>query len=105
MERKAWTGSIKPGCIDEYVKRHDEIWPEMVAALKEAGIENYTIFRNGLQLFGYYECVHGIAYAQRVQAESPVVQRWNAYMKDILILERDPETGASVQLIPVFRLD
>ena len=105
MERKAWTGMIKPGCIDEYIKRHDEIWPEMVALLKEAGIVNYTIFRNGLQLFGYYECTKGVEYADRVQAESPIVDRWNEYMKDILELVMDPETGSQPNLIPVFRMD
>ena len=105
MERKAWTGMIKPGCIDEYIKRHDEIWPEMVALLKEAGIVNYTIFRNGLQLFGYYECTKGVEYADRVQAESPIVDRWNEYMKDILIMEMDPETGAQPMLKKVFEMD
>ena len=105
MERKAWTGMIKPGCIDEYIKRHDEIWPEMVAVLKEAGIVNYSIFRNGLQLFGYYECTKCNEFADRVQAESPVVDRWNEYMKDILELVMDPETGAQPKLVQVFRLD
>ena len=47
MERMAWVGRIKPGCFAEYVKRHDEIWPEMKALLKKAGICNYSIFANG----------------------------------------------------------
>lgn len=105
MERMAWKGRIKPGCEAEYRKRHDEIWPEMVQVLKEAGICNYTIFANGNELFGYYECEKGIAFAERTQAESPVVDRWNEYMKDILELEMDPETGAQPKLTPVFRLD
>lgn len=105
MERLAWKGRIKPGCKSEYIKRHDEIWPEMVEVLKSAGICNYTIFANGDELFGYYECEKGIAYAEKVQAESPVVLRWNEYMKDILELEMDPETGAQPKLMAVFRLD
>lgn len=105
MERLAWKGRIKPGCEAEYVKRHDEIWPEMVEVLKSAGICNYTIFANGNELFGYYECEKGVAFAEKVQAESPVVDRWNEYMEDILELEMDPETGAQPKLKPVFRLD
>lgn len=105
MERMAWKGRIKPGCKAEYVRRHKEIWPEMVEVLKSAGICNYTIFANGDELFGYYECEKGIAAAEKVQAESPVVDRWNEYMKDILELEMDPETGAQPKLEPVFRLD
>ena len=105
MERVAWKGKIKPGQKAEYIRRHDEIWPEMVRALKDAGIRNYTIFSNGNELFGYYECEKGRAFAQQAQAGSPVVHRWNAYMKDVLELEMDPETGAQPALETVFRLD
>lgn len=105
MERMAWRGRIKPGCKAEYIRRHKEIWPEMVAVLKEAGICNYTIFANGDELFGYYECEKGIAYAEETQARSPVVDRWNTYMADILELEMDPKTGAQPKLEPVFRME
>lgn len=105
MERLAWKGRIKPGCEAEYRRRHDEIWPEMVEVLKTAGICNYTIFLTGEELFGYYECEKGVTYAEKVQAESLVVLRWNEYMKDILELEMDPETGAQPKLKEVFRLD
>lgn len=105
MERMAWKGRIKPGCRAEYIRRHNEIWPEMKALLKSAGICNYTIFASGLELFGYYECEKGVQFAERTQAQSPVVDRWNAYMKDILELEMDPATGAQPKLEPVFRLD
>ena len=47
----------------------------------------------------------GVAYAEKVQAESPIVDRWNEYMKDILELEMDPVTGAQPKLEQVFRLD
>ena len=66
---------------------------------------NYTIFADGEELFGYYECEKGIEFAERTQAESAVVDRWNEYMADILELEMDPETGAQPKLEPVFRLD
>lgn len=105
MERMAWKGRIRPGCKAEYSRRHDAIWPEMKALLKEAGICNYTIFANGEELFGYYECEKGIAFAEKTQADSPIVDRWNAYMADILELEMDPQTGAQPKLEPVFRLD
>ena len=82
-----------------------EIWPEMVKVLKDAGICNYSIFYCNDELFGYYECEKGVAYAEKVQAESPVVDRWNAYMKDILELEMDPVTGAQPKLEQVFRLN
>ncbi len=104
MERYAWKGRIKPGMREEYVRRHDLIWPELADVLKEAGICNYTIWNTGDELFGYYECEKGADYAARIQAESPVVDRWNAYMKDVLDLEMDPVTGAQPRLSQVFYL-
>ena len=44
----------------------------------------------------------GIEYAAKVQRESSVVEKWNEYMKDILIMELDPVTGAQPQLKKVF---
>ena len=102
MEKYAWKGRIAEGKLDEYVKRHDEIWDEMKEALDSAGIRNYTIWNTGDEVFGYYECENGVDYAAKVQGESPVVARWNEYMKDILILEFDPETNTVPPLKKVF---
>ena len=105
MERYAWKGHVLNGQLEEYKRRHDEIWPEMKELLKSAGICNYSIWNVGDELFGYYECEKGIEFAAKTQVESPVVARWNEYMKDILALEMDPETGAQAKLVEVFRLD
>lgn len=105
MERYAWKAAVRDGMIDEYRRRHAEIWPEMVQVLKEAGISNYTIWNSGNELFGYYECEKGAEYAAKVQAESPVVARWNDYMQDILLMEMDPKTGAQPLLRQVFLLE
>lgn len=101
MERFMWIAKVKPGMLDEYIRRHDEIWPEMTAVLNEAGIHNYSIWNAGDQVIGYYEC-ESIDYAAKVQSESEVVDRWNEYMKDVMEMEFDPETGTSVLLKQVF---
>ena len=88
MEKCTWKATLLPGMQAEYVRRHDEIWPEMRETLARAGIVNYTIWRCGNELFGYYECEKGAAYAAKVQAESPV--------------DFDPETGTAVALEKVF---
>jgi len=105
VDRIAWRGRIINGQKAEYARRHDEIWPEMLELLKSAGIRNYTIFCSGDELFGYYECEKGAAFAQAAQAKSPVVDRWNVYMKDVLELEMDPLTGAQPEMETVFRMD
>ena len=50
----------------------------------------------------YYKCELGIEYAAKVQRESDVVKRWDEYMKDILVMEMDSETGAQPLLRKVF---
>ena len=101
MERFAWKARLLPGKLEEYIKRHDAIWPEMSAVLTLAGIRNYTIWTDKENLFGYYECL-SLAEAAGIQAQSPVVARWNEYMKDVMVMDFDPETGTSVQLRQVF---
>ena len=102
MQRYAWKAKILPGMREEYVRRHDEIWPGMLSLLREAGIRNYSIWLTGDELFGYYECALGAEYAARVQRESPIVDKWNAYMKDVMAMEMDPETGAQPLMAEVF---
>lgn len=103
MEKYAWKATVKPGCLEEYIRRHDNIWPELQEVLVSAGIVNYSIWNVGNELFGYYECEKGAAYAAKVQAESEVVDRWNEYMKDVMVMEMDPETGTQPRLQQVFR--
>ena len=91
MERYAWKAQVLDGQLEEYKRRHAALWPELKAVLKEAGISNYTIWNVGNDLFGYYECEKG-------------VDRWNAYMKDVMVMEMDPCTGAQPRLEQVFFL-
>lgn len=105
MERYAWRAKVIEGKLDEYIKRHNNIWPELSALLKQAGIKNYTIWYNDGDLFGYYECEKGMDYATSVQAQSPIVDKWNEYMKDVMFMEMDPITGAQPKMQQVFLLD
>ncbi|HXK72874.1 MAG TPA: L-rhamnose mutarotase [Clostridia bacterium] len=105
MERYAWRAKVIEGKLDEYIKRHNEIWPELADLLKKAGIRNYTIWYNNNDLFGYYECEKGVEYAARIQAQSPIVDRWNEYMKDVMVMEMDPVTKAQPLMEQVFLLE
>ncbi|MDY3278996.1 MAG: L-rhamnose mutarotase [Eubacteriales bacterium] len=105
MDRYAWKAMLKPGMKEEYKRRHDAIWPEMVALLKAAGIRNYTIWNVGDELFGYYECEKGLDYAASVQAESPIVDKWNQYMDDVMTMPLDPDTGVQPKLERMFFLE
>jgi L-rhamnose mutarotase len=104
MERFAWKATIHEGKLKEYEKRHDKIWPEMKRLLKEAGICNYSIWSVGNEVFGYFECEKGVAYAEKYQADSPIVTKWNEYMKDVMTMDIDPVTGAQPKMRKVFYL-
>lgn len=100
--------SPKPCCDDGIkrgeIRRHNEIWKELVAVLKAAGIENYSIWLVGNELFGYYECSKGIDFAGKTQSDSPIVKKWNEYMKDVMDMPIDERTGAQPLLEQVFYL-
>ncbi|MCT8158701.1 L-rhamnose mutarotase [Pseudoruegeria sp. SHC-113] len=103
MEKFAFRMRLNPGCEVEYKKRHDEIWPELVALLQEAGISDYSIHldeETGL-LFGvlWREGSHGMD----ALPDHPVMQRWWAHMADLMEVKPDNEPVA-VPLPTVFHM-
>lgn len=57
MIRKAFVLQLKPGCQQEYKRRHNTIWPELQQVLREHGVHSYSIFLDSTtdRLFGYVE--------------------------------------------------
>ncbi len=104
MQRIAFLMQITPGAEAEYQRRHEQVWPEMLAELKAAGCHNYSIFRDGLQLIAYLE-VEDLDRYRSYLATSKVAARWEAYMSDILIRQIDPSTSFPPLLPEVFHLD
>ncbi len=105
MQRIAFLISLKPGADPvEYKRRHDEIWPEMLDALRGAGIRNYSIFRHGEQLFAYCE-VEEFARMLRTLADDPVNARWQEYMAPMIGFDLDPATGFPSLLPEMFHMD
>ncbi len=102
MEKYAWKALLIEGKLEEYKRRHREIWPEMKAVLEKSGIRNYSIWIVGNEIFGYYECENGADFAAAAQKNSEVVDRWNEYMKDVMYMEMDPVTGAQPKLEQVW---
>ena len=104
MGAHAWVLKVRPGYEDEYKRRHDELWPEMDAALRAAGITSYTIFRHGLTLFGYFE-TDDLAATIAALKDDPVNARWAAYMAPIMEIDIDPATGFPFLLPKQWSLD
>jgi L-rhamnose mutarotase len=95
---------IKPGSEEEYRRRHQQVWPELLADLKQAGCSRYSIYMQGLDLFAYME-VEDFQRFLSLMAESSASEHWEEYMSDILIRETDPATGFPFVLPEVFHLD
>lgn len=89
MTRVAERFRLKPGMREEYIRRHDNLWPEMAEAMRAAGIRNYSIWLSGTDLFGYYE-VEDAERSRRLALASPVVRRWNEMMQDIISFDQLP---------------
>lgn len=101
-QRSAFVLRVRPDKLDEYVEAHRSVWPEMLAALRSSGIRNYTIFRNGNEMFGYFECDDLGAAAAYMEAQ-PVNARWQDAMAGLLEA-RVPNSGPAA-LEEIFRLD
>lgn len=88
--------------VDDYVEVHKDVWPEMLAALKAAGIRNYTIFRQGELMFGYFEG-DDLESARKYLASQEVCTRWQDAIGELL--EERQRDGGPPPLEEVFRLD
>ena len=92
MASYAWVLEVRPGYEDEYKKRHDEIWPEMLQALRAAGIRNYKIFRHGLTLFGYFE-TDNLEKTREHLGNCATNAKWGKWMSPIMRIELDEATN------------
>lgn len=104
MQRKAWLMKLKPGFEAEYKRRHDAIWPDLVKALKDAGVSDYSIFlddRTG-RLFAVQKLADG--HTADDLPSHPAVQRWWAYMADIMETHPD-HSPVCLPVNEVFHLD
>ncbi|GAB2805659.1 L-rhamnose mutarotase [Lentzea nigeriaca] len=102
--RICFTLRVRPDRIDEYRARHREVWPEMRAALSEAGWRNYSLFlaEDGL-LIGYLECDDFDA-ALAEMARTEVNARWQAEMAEFFVGDGNPDERMR-PLDEVFHLD
>ncbi|QHQ35909.1 L-rhamnose mutarotase [Algicella marina] len=100
-ERYAFRMRLNAGCEAEYTRRHDEIWPELAALLRQAGVSDYSIWldRETLCLFGILTRAEG--HGMDDLPAHPVMQRWWAHMADIMEVEAD-NAPVAVPLVRVF---
>jgi L-rhamnose mutarotase len=103
-KRMAFKMKLNPGMLEEYKKRHDDLWPELHKLLKDSGLSEYSIF---------FDEETNILFAFQKQAgdkgsqdlgKTDIVKKWWKYMADIM--ETNPDNSpVSRELVEVFYMD
>jgi L-rhamnose mutarotase len=104
MLRKAFRMSVHAGREEEYEHRHNPIWPELEALLREHGVLSYSIFLDPdtRDLFGYVEVEDEARW--NAIASSPICRRWWTSMRELMPSHPD-HSPVSRELREVFHLD
>ncbi len=96
MEIASFVLKIREEDREEYIKRHEAVYPELLQAFVEAGVKKYSIFLHGGTLFAYMEAENfeeAMAYIGR----QPSNTRWQEFMSDLLVMH---ENGSAIKVIP-----
>jgi L-rhamnose mutarotase len=103
-ERHVFRMKLFPGMKAEYIKRHDEIWPELVDLLHKAGVSDYDIWldEETSQLIGILTRTD--EHTMDALPLDPIMQRWWAHMRDIM--DSNPDNSpVAAPLTRVFHMD
>jgi L-rhamnose mutarotase len=97
MQRICFHLRVRADRLEEYKRRHREVWPEMLEALRETGWRNYSLFlsEDGL-LTGYLEC-EDFEKSRSAMGERAVNARWQAEMAELFEAEGAPDE----QMLPI----
>ncbi|WP_445504130.1 L-rhamnose mutarotase [Microvirga sp. G4-2] len=88
-EKYAFKMQLNPGMEEEYRRRHDEIWPELVELLKNAGVEDYSIHLDRETNILFAVLWRPVSHNMADLPSHPVMKRWWAYMADIMATNPD----------------
>ncbi|WP_460042936.1 L-rhamnose mutarotase [Pseudomonas sp. S2_H01] len=103
MPVRAFRMNLNPGQAEEYRKRHDEIWPDLVDALRDAGVSDYRIFLDPDTLALFAVLTHDDEHRLDQLPALDVMQRWWRHMQSIMASHPDA-SPVSVELLPMFTL-
>lgn len=104
LERYAFRMRLYPGMAEEYRRRHDAIWPELVELLRKAGIGDYLIFLDPETNTLFAVLSRKTGHGMDALPSHPVMRRWWAAMADIMETHSDNEPVA-MPLQAMFHMD
>lgn len=103
MERLLFIMRIRPGQEAEYERRHEAVWPALLADLHRAGFRNYSLFRHGQDVYGYAECEPTADEAFDAMSASSTNAEWGEWFTDVL--EVLPTDDGLVRADEVWHMD
>lgn len=104
MERIAFRMQLLPGRADEYRRRHDEIWPALLALLHDAGVSDYSIFLDEETNILFAVLRRADDHRMDDLPKADLMQRWWHHMADIMVVQTD-EAPVQRALRLMFHMD
>ncbi len=95
---------LYPGCKEEYIRRHNEIWPELKKLLKDYGISDYSIYLDEETNILFACQKQSGEQTSQDMGSYPVIQKWWTYMSDLM--ETNPDhSPVTVPLEEIFYME
>ncbi|MCJ8300441.1 MAG: L-rhamnose mutarotase [Pseudomonadales bacterium] len=103
--RYAFVMQLKAGCEEQYLQRHQQIWPELTELLKSYSIANYQIYLQpqSLQLFASFEATED--FDQTSLKREPLMQKWWVSMAPYMLTQGASDEPQSIELCEMFFLN
>ena len=106
LRRVGFILRVRADLIEEYQRRHRDVWPELLEALHRTGWHNYSLFmRSDGTLFGYFETPTSFADALEGMSNEEVNARWQEEMAPFFVGTGGPADEMMEGLVEVFHLD
>lgn len=106
MKRVGFILQVKKDKLQEYKKHHENVWPEMLDALRRNGWHNYSLFlRDDGLLFGYFEAEQDFQTSLDGMAQEDVNARWQTFMQPYFESISGHPDQNMLELQEIFHLD
>lgn len=95
--------TLNDGMEQEYKRRHDAIWPELVDLLHDAGVSDYSIHLDAQTNHLIGVLTRRPDHGMDALAEHPVMKKWWAHMADIMQTNPD-QSPVAIPLVQLFHM-
>jgi len=106
MQRVGFILQVKKDMIEEYKKHHENVWPEMLDALRRTGWHNYSLFlRDDGLLFGYFEAEESFEASLAGMEKEEINLKWQEFMGPYFEALAGRPDESMIHLEEVFHID